>query len=186
MLRKLRSEFDFTVTHRGFQIHPEWPAEGLPPEKFRPGMDPKTRQATWERISAMGAAAGVVMKPPKKYANSLLALQAGEFAADTGLAEPFEERIFRAYFAEGLNIGERGVLLDLAAEAGVDRTALDEALASNQYALRIRNHALAANQLGVSGVPTFFIGDWPLVGAQSEDVMRRVLERAREHLAASK
>ncbi len=186
MLRKLRSEFDFTVTHRGFQIHPEWPAEGLPPEKFRPGMDPKTRQAMWERISAMGAAAGVVMKPPKTYANSLLALQAGEFAADAGMGEAFEERMFRAYFAEGLNLGVRNVLLDLAAEVGIDRAALDEALASDQYAIRIRNHALAASQLGVSGVPTFFIGDWPLVGAQSEEVMRRVLERARERLEASK
>ncbi len=186
MLRKLKAEFDFTVTHRGFQIHPEWPAEGMPAERFRPGMDPKTRQAMWERISAMGAGAGVVMKAPKTLANSLLALQAGEFAAGAGLAEPFEQRVFRAYFEEGLNIGDRDVLLDLAAEAGLDRAALSEALASNQYAIRIRNHALAANQLGVSGVPTFFIGDWPLVGAQSEEVMRRVLERARERLAASK
>jgi predicted DsbA family dithiol-disulfide isomerase len=186
VLRKLKSEFDFTVTHRGFQIHPEWPAEGLPPAQFRPGMDPKTRQAMWERISAMGAAAGVVMKPPKMYANSLLALQAAEFAADAGLGESFEERIFRAYFAEGVNIGIRDALLDLAAEVGIERAALGDALASEQYAIRIRNHAVAASQLGVSGVPTFFIGDWPLVGAQSEDVMRRVLERARERLEASK
>jgi predicted DsbA family dithiol-disulfide isomerase len=185
VLRKLKSEFDFTVTHRGFQIHPEWPAEGMPAEQFRPGMDPKARQAMWERISAMGATAGVVMKAPKTFANSLLALEAAEFATDAGLAEAFEERVFRAYFAEGLNIGDRGVLLDLAAEVGLDRAALDEALSSDEYAIRIRNHALAANQLGVSGVPTFFIGDWPLVGAQSEEVMRRVLERARERQNAS-
>ena len=186
MLRKLKSEFDFTVTHRAFQIHPEWPAEGMPAERFRPNMDPRTRQALWERISAMGAAAGVVMKAPKTFANSLLALKASEFAADAGVGEAFEERIFRAYFAEGRNIGERAVLLELAAEAGVDSGALSRALANDEYAIRIRNHALAANQLGVSGVPTFFIGDWPLVGAQSEDVMRRVLERARERMAGAK
>jgi predicted DsbA family dithiol-disulfide isomerase len=52
--------------------------------------------------------------------------------------------------------------------------------------MRIKNHAQAASQLGISGVPTFLIGDWPLVGAQSEDVMRRVLQRARELLDAPK
>lgn len=186
MLRKLKSEFDFNVIHRAFQIHPEWPAQGMPAERFRPDMDPRTRQALWERISAMGAAAGVVMKAPKTLANSLLALKAGEFAIDAGAGEAYQERIFRGYFAEGCNIGERGVLIDLAAEAGVDRTALNEALDADAYAIRVRNHALAANQLGVSGVPTFFIGEWPLVGAQSEDVMRRVLERASQRVAGSK
>ena len=186
MLRKLKSEFDFTVTPRAFQIHPEWPAEGMPAERFRPGMDPKTRQAIWERISAMGTAAGVVMKAPKTLANSMLALQASEFAIDAGVGEAFEERIFRAYFAEGRNIGDRETLLELAAETGVNSAALSEALGSDEYAVRIRNHAIAASERGVGGVPTFFIGDWPLVGAQSEDVMRRVLARASERMAGSK
>ena len=180
MLRKLKSEFDFTVRHRGFQIHPEWPAEGMPAEDWRPEMDAQTRQALWERIGAMGAAAGFVMKAPRTLANSLLALQVGEFAAENGRAEAFDERIFRAYFSEGLNIGNREVLLDLGAEVGLDRTALAEALDSGAYAMRIKNHAQAASQRGISGVPTFLIGDWPLVGAQSEDVMRRVLRRASE------
>ncbi len=186
MLRKLKPEFDFTVHHRGFQIHPEWPAEGMPAEQWRPDMDPKTRQALWERIGAMGAAAGVEMKAPTTLANSMLALQAGEFAAEAGVGEAFEDRVFRAYFSEGLNIGKHDVLLDLGAETGLDRAALGEALDSGKYAMRIKNHAQAASQRGISGVPTFLIGEWPLVGAQSEDVMRRVLQRAREMLDAAK
>ena len=186
MLRKLKPEFDFTLRHRGFQIHPEWPADGMPAEQWRPEMDPKTRQAMWERIGAMGAAAGVEMKAPRTLANSMLALQAGEFAAEAGVAEAFEERVFRAYFTEGLNIGRRDVLLDLGAEVGLDRTALNEALESGKYAMRIKNNAMSASQKGISGVPTFLIGDWPLVGAQSEDAMRRVLQRASEVLNAPK
>lgn len=186
MLRRLKPEFDFTVRHRGFQIHPEWPAEGMPAEQWRPDMDPGTRQSLWERIGAMGRAAGVEMKAPSTLANSMLALQAGEFAAEAGAAEAFEDRVFRAYFTEGLNIGKRDVLLDLGGEVGLDRAALGEALDSGKYAMRIRNHAQAANQKGISGVPTFLIGDWPLVGAQSEDVMRRVLQRAQELLDAAK
>jgi predicted DsbA family dithiol-disulfide isomerase len=186
VLRKLKPEFDFTVRRRGFQIHPEWPAEGMPAEQWRPDMDSKTRQALWERIGAMGEAAGVEMKAPRTLANSLLALQAGEFAAEAGADEVFEDRVFRAYFSEGLNIGKRDVLVDLGAQVGLDRDALGDALDSGKYAMRIKNHAQAASHLGISGVPTFLIGDWPLVGAQSEDVMRRVLQRARERPDASK
>jgi predicted DsbA family dithiol-disulfide isomerase len=186
VLRKLKPEFDFTLRHRGFQIHPEWPAEGMPAEQWRPDMEPKTREALWERIGAMGAAAGVEMKAPRTLANSMLSLQAGEFAAEAGAAEAFEDRVFRAYFSEGLNIGKRDLLVDLGAEVGLDRAALCDALDSGKYAMRIKNHAQAASQLGISGVPTFLIGDSPLVGAQSEDVMRRVLQRARKVLDASK
>jgi predicted DsbA family dithiol-disulfide isomerase len=186
VLRKLKPEFDFTVHHRGFQIHPEWPAEGMPAEQWRPDMDPRTRRTLWERIGAMGAAAGVEMKAPRTLANSMLALQANEFATEAGVAEAFEDRVFRAYFSEGLNIGKRDVLLDLGAEVGLDRAALGEALDSGKYAMRIKNHAQAASQRGISGVPTFLIGEWPLVGAQSEDVMRRVLQRARDLLEAGK
>ena len=186
MLRKLKPEFDFTLRHRGFQIHPEWPADGMPAEQWRPDMDPKTREALWERIGAMGAAAGVEMKAPRMLANSMLALQAGEYAIEAGVAEPFEDRVFRAYFTEGLNIGKRDLLLDLGAEVGLDRAALGEALDAGKYAMRIKNNAMSASQKGISGVPTFLIGEWPLVGAQSEDVMRRVLQRARDVLDASK
>ena len=126
------------------------------------------------------------MKAPQTFANSMLALQAGEFAAEAGMAEAFEDRVFRAYFNEGLNIGEHDVLLDLGAEVGLDREELEEALESGKYTMRIKNNAMSASQKGISGVPTFLIGDWPLVGAQSEDVMRRVLKRARELLGAAK
>ncbi|HVA83819.1 MAG TPA: DsbA family protein [Candidatus Binataceae bacterium] len=186
VLRKLKPDFDFTVRHRGFQIHPEWPAEGMPAEQWKSGMSPEARKVLWERIGAMGAAVGLEMKAPHTFANSMLALQASEFAAEAGMAEAFEERVFRAYFTEGLNIGKRDVLLDLGAEIGLDRAALGEALDSGKYAMRIKNNAMSANQKGISGVPTFLVGDWPLVGAQSEDAMRRVLQRASEVLNAAK
>ena len=156
----------------------------MPAEQWRPEMDPKTRQGMWERIGAMGAAAGIEMKAPRILANSMPALQAGELAVEAGAGEAFEDRIFRAYFTEGLNIGKRDVLLDLAGQIGLDRAALVEALDSGKYAMRITNNAMAASQKGIGGVPTFLIGDWPLVGAQSEDVMRRVLQRASEVTSA--
>lgn len=184
-VQKVKPEFDLEVRWRGFQIHPDWPAEGMNPERFY-GSGPvadQRRQMIWDRILAMAEEVGLSMKPPKLLTSSRYALEAGEYATEHGLGEQFEERIFRAYFEEGRNIGEAQTVNELAAEVGIDPQALSQGLASRKYSLLLKNSEMMAHQRGVSGVPTFFIGEYPLVGAQGADVLRKVLQRAQEKSA---
>ncbi len=177
-LRGLQPEFGFEIQWRGFQIHPEWPAEGVPAERYYRTMSEERRQSAWQMIESMAAEAGLQMRPPSVLANSYAALAAQEFAVEQGRGDAFEERVYRAYFRDQANIGDRSLLLELAREVGLDASALQTALAEDRYAMRIKNTALAAHQRGISGVPTFIIGDYPIVGAQSAEVMRQVLEQA--------
>jgi len=179
-LRRLQPEFELEVQWRGFQIHPEWPAEGVPAEQYYRTMSEDRRQAAWRMIEAMAEEAGIEMGPPSVLANSYLALAAQEFAIEQGRGDAFEERVFRAYFHDRANIGNRGVLLELGEEVGLDPAQLGQALTEDRYAMRLKNTTKVAHQRGISGVPTFIIGDYPLVGAQSADVMRQVLQRAIE------
>jgi predicted DsbA family dithiol-disulfide isomerase len=184
-VRRLKPEFGFDIEWLGFQIHPEWPAAGMVSAEYRRGMDPETRRMMWARIAALGESVGLEMKSPELLANSRLALEAAEFAKEHGKAEIFEERVFRAYFNENLNIGSQDVLGDLAGEVGLDRHQLSLALESNRYQNRLRDNAVAAHNRAVDGVPTFFFGDYPLVGAQSEQVMRQILQRYVQKLASA-
>jgi len=179
-VRRLKPEFNFELEWRGFQIHPDWPSEGLAVDQARQTGDSDSRRALWERISAMAEAVGFSMRPPAVLTNSRAALAATEFARESGRDEALEERIYRAYFSEGLNIGDPAVVTRLATEAGLDSGEVADAIKSPKYELRLKNNALAANQRGVNGVPTFFIGEYPLVGAQSPDAMRSILKRATE------
>ncbi len=183
-MRRLKPEFDFQLEWRGFQIHPDWPAEGMPAEKFREGGDAAARHATWQRIVAMADAVGFSIKPPTVITNSRAALAATEFARESGRDEALEERIYRAYFNDGENIGDASVVARLAGEAGLDAGEVADAIKSPKYEMRLKNNSLAAHQRGVSGVPTFFIGEYPLVGAQSLDAMRAILKRATERFAS--
>lgn len=182
-IRKLRGEFDIQLEWRGFQIHPDWPAEGIAADKLRGNGDAAARQATWKRITAMAGAVGFEIKPPALLTNSRAALAATEFARDLGHDEALEERIYKAYFGEGLNIGDAQIVTRLAGEAGLDESKVADAIKSTKYEMRLKNHTLTANNRGVSGVPTFFIGEYPLVGAQSLDAMRAILRRANERFA---
>jgi predicted DsbA family dithiol-disulfide isomerase len=181
VVRKLKPEFELELDWRGYQIHPEWPEDGMRASEYR-AMDAETRRQVWERIQSLANEAGFSMKPPELLMNSRRALEAAEFAKQVGVGEEFEERVYRAYFQEGLNIGDLGVLGELGRQVGLTREELHQALTTNRFTLKIKNTALAAHQRGVGGVPTFFVGNFPMVGAQSETVMRQLLTRAVERL----
>jgi predicted DsbA family dithiol-disulfide isomerase len=185
-IRKLKPEFDLEIEWRGFEIHPEFPATGIPVEKVYGAVDSEARRAAWGRISAMAEAAGVSMSPPRVLTNSRPALAVCEYAREAGRSEEFEERVYRAYFSEGANIGDLEVLKKLGADAGLDPDEVEQAARSPKYELRLKNNTLAAHSRGVSGVPTFFVGEFPLVGAQSEEVMRQILSRAAERFGTAK
>ncbi len=179
-LNQLKSEFDIKVQWRGFQIHPEWPAEGMPVEQFYRTMGEERRKAGWQMIERMAAETGLEMRPPTVLANSYRALAAQEFAIEHQRGDAFEERVFRAYFNDQADIGDPGVIRELAREVGLDPMQLDQAMDEDRYAMRLKNNALIANQRGITGVPTFIIGGYPLVGAQSADTLRQILQRAVE------
>ena len=185
-LRKMKQEFELDVDWRGFQIHPDWPASGIPAEQVYGKMNPETRKSAWERISTMATEIGLTMQPPSTLTNSYNALAATEYAIASNKGEEFEECVYRAYFEDGSNIGDVEVLKTLGSEVGLDAAQIVAAVESPQVQLRLKNNAMIAHQHGVSGVPTFFIGNYPLVGAQSEDAMRKILTRATEMMSSAK
>jgi predicted DsbA family dithiol-disulfide isomerase len=184
-IQQMKREFDLDIVWRGFQIHPDWPATGIPSEKVYGNQSAEARKAGWQRIATMADEIGLEMRPPSTLTNSYNALAACEYAIASGKGEEFEERVYRAYFYDGANIGDVEVLKSLASEVGLDAPQVTDTIASPQMQLKLKNNALVAHQHGVSGVPTFFIGNYPLVGAQSADTMRKILTRATEMLGAS-
>src|SRR5208337_2776391 len=101
IVRGLRAEFGFKLEWCGFQIHPEWPAEGMAAESFYQRVGDDFRRAAWERICSLADTIALPIRPPAVLTNSRLALEAAEFAREAGKGEEFEERVYRAYFQEG-------------------------------------------------------------------------------------
>jgi predicted DsbA family dithiol-disulfide isomerase len=185
-VRKLQPEFGFAIESHGFQIHPEWPPEGLELTRHPRMMDPKVRELMWSHIRKLAETVNLAMNPPAVLANSRLTLQAAKFARDEGCGEKFDQRIYQAYFTEGQNIGMRGVIVDLAVDVGLDRRETVQALDSGDYADRLEHDTALARQLGVTGVPAFFLGPYTFGGAQSESVMREIFRRYGAEAAAAK
>ena len=154
------------------EIHPDTPQEGIPIEQMFPSLDHKSMM---KNLRTMGAPYGVIFSDIKRVSNSRLAIQAAEFSKVNGKFELFHDAVLHAYFAEGLDIGDREVLLHLAEDAGLDTTGLDKALNEGTYLPKMKEMQEEAAKVGVTGVPTFVVGKKTIVGVQPIEVFRKAL-----------
>jgi predicted DsbA family dithiol-disulfide isomerase len=134
-----------------------------------------------ERLFAMFEAASLPhAERLEKVPSSRRALVLGEIARDEGRHEELHPRLFEAYWVKGLDIGDDEVLVDLAAEAGLDREETATKLADWAPPLleAIENETRTAVEMGVTGVPGWLVDARLLVpGAQPHEVFERVLTR---------
>lgn len=123
-----------------------------------------------------GAPYGITFRDRTRTSNSRLALMAAEFAVDHGKASSFHDRIFKAYFEEGQDIGQMDVVLQAAAAAGLDTAELSAALKDGRYLERLLRVQEEAGLKMIRSVPTFIVNDTDrIVGAQPLSKFRELL-----------
>ncbi|MEV7966859.1 DsbA family oxidoreductase [Sphaerisporangium sp. NPDC088356] len=163
------------VRLRPFQLAPDAESLGEPlttwmERKF--GGPEQTRQLTG-RVTGVAAESGLDLHMDHAVqANSFDAHRLILAATEQGKGEQMAQRLFRAYFSDGLDIGSRETLAKLAGEVGV-QVSLD----GEDGAEETRAQIDRARELGISGVPLFlFEGKYAVSGAQPEDTLLAALE----------
>ena len=149
-----------------FELHPDTPAEGAP----KPFSDEQW-PAVERRLRTLAGQVGVPIEPPRRNANSGLALETGELvrarAGDESSAA-FHHAVSRAFFVDGADIADLRVVADHAAPFGVSEDEIRSAWTSHTYAGAIANSMLAASDAGVTGVPAFGWAGSPAVSGMME------------------
>ena len=115
-------------------------------------------------------------------ANTILAHRALHWALEHHGAlvqATYKERLMKAYFTDGLDVGDADVVAQCATEVGLDGTALRTWLDTDEGYDAVRADLDGAAMREISAVPSFVIDDRFLIpGAQDVDVFVNVLERA--------
>ena len=157
------------MSWRPFDLHPEYPPEGIPREQLlaRYGGD-----ATTERMKRFFAERGLEYNPhPEVVPNSMSALRLTELARDVGRHAELHERLMDAYWSEARNIGDLDVLREEAAAAGLPAAEGEDVLAGDRYRERIESSTREAYSMGANAVPAFVLDRRLLVlGAQPDAV----------------
>jgi predicted DsbA family dithiol-disulfide isomerase len=168
-----RREFDAEVVWLPFDLHPEYPPEGIPLAELhrRYGIGVGERDPLRERF----AAAGLEYNRPQVVPNSRLALRLSELARELGLHEPFHDRLMDAYWSEATNIGDPDELRRLAGEVGLDAEDVERVIADPAaYLDLVEDSTRQAFSIGINAVPAFLLDRRLIVlGAQPLEVFRR-------------
>jgi predicted DsbA family dithiol-disulfide isomerase len=146
-----------------------------------------------EHLTELGAEVGILFAfdKIKVSPNTLDAHRLIRWAAEPALQDQIVEALFRAYFIDGRDIGNREVLADIAASAGMDRQAIAARLADDEDRAEVQADISSAQRIGVTGVPTYIVSNrYGLVGAQPPEELARAfaqvaLEEAGERKTAA-
>jgi predicted DsbA family dithiol-disulfide isomerase len=127
-------------------------------------------------FAARAGVRGMVV--PEHKPNTRRALALAEHARDHGRLHEARTALMNAYWREGQDIEEDGVLAQAARASGLDPGAAIQAIAAPAILERVDEMGAEAARAGVTGIPTFVIGGRLVVGAQPYDVLAGEAEAA--------
>jgi predicted DsbA family dithiol-disulfide isomerase len=184
-----RPQYEPVVVWRPFELNPDVPVEGVDRETYMAAKMPDQvrLEQSHAELERLGEASGIrfrfelISRIPNTRRSHLLIAH----AARRGLQAAIKDRIMRAYFEEGCDIGDPEELVRLADEVGMKK-----AEARNALILRVGQDGVVAAErhaavLGITGVPTYiFDGQYTISGAQEVGVFARVFDQVAEFAAA--
>ncbi len=180
-----RPQPGLTIRWRAFQLNPDMPAAGMDRQQYLATKFGGADNA--ERVYATVRQAGEQEDIPFAFdriartPNTLRSHQLLTFAATQGDQDPVVERLFNAYFLEGQDIGDIEVLVQAAADAGLDTAAARDYLENDRGLAEAFGEDRQAREAGIQGVPTFIVnGRYALSGAQEPEVLFQLFDLARE------
>ena len=109
--------------------------------------------------------------------NSRLAQELGKWG-DTQDNEALHDALYRAYFVGTKNIGDVDVLVEIAADVGLDPEEARSVIQERRFKAEVDADWSKSRSYGVTGVPTFVSGGYGVVGAQDYDTLEKLVIQA--------
>ena len=171
------------VQWHAFQLNPSMPKEGINRKEYR------TRKfGSWERSLALDSKVIEVGKTEgiqfafdliERTPNTVDAHRLIWLAEQHNCQDAVVEALFRAYFTEGLDIGNRQILIDLASGAGIERQVVEFLLNGEEGMDAFQEAGELSRQHRVDSVPFFIIDKQiTLSGAQEPEAFIDAIKQA--------
>ena len=171
----MQNEFEIDIKWTAFPLHPETPAEGLTLEELFAGRPVDIKQVL-THLNRTAKELGLPFGKRERTYNSRLAQELGKLAENQGCGQQFHMAAFRAYFADGLNIGLPSALVELGTSVGLSGEKIREVLEKKTFEEAVDKDWMRSYQLDVKAVPTFMIDGMSLVGAQPYEKLVQLMK----------
>ena len=173
-----------SIAWRPFELNPAMAAGGMAREEYlaRKFGGPERARQVYAAIAEAGREEGIAFAFDRirRTPNSFDSHRLIRYAASSGRQAEVVEALFRGYFLDGLDIGDRDVLAGIGASAGLAKVELDAYLATDADARETRADLAGARTLGIDAVPCFIVNARHAIsGAQPPETFNRIFDLAR-------
>ena len=178
----LNPDIPVEVRYHPYFLNSWVPAEGMARDEYLTAKfgSPERYKQIAGRVSAAAAAEGLTyaVDKMKRQPNTLDCHRLILWAQSSNKAAQMKQRLMDLYFTEGADLSDRDVLVQAAADVGMDAVTVRSMLASDADVDRVEAAANSAKEAGIDGVPTFIIGGVAAIsGAQDPQVLANAIEQ---------
>ena len=164
------SSVKFDIKHIPYQLNPNMPKEGISRDKYLEIKFGGKNYANpmYENMKLKAKESGMnfnldkIQKTPNTVLSHLLII----LSEKLNLQNEIKEKIYRSYFIDGLDIGDIGILLDIAKQNNIQKNVVKDFINENNIQ-NINSQISNAKEKNINGVPYFEIGKDFISGAQS-------------------
>lgn len=173
------------LTWRPYMLDPNVPEGGVPYNdymKAKFGDGPSDRfKAMREHLETAAPEAGITFKfgeiPMRP--NTLDAHRLMRWAGGQGKGTQAAESLFKAFFQDLKDVGDKAVLAGIAEDIGLDKTLIAGLLVGDDDKKTVMEEIAFFQNLGVSGVPCFiYSGQFAVQGGQPPETHLAAIEKA--------
>ena len=184
-----RPEYRFQVGWRPFQLNPDMPRAGMERQQYLSLKFGGRERAfkTYAHVSKAGEDEGIPFRfeAIRRQPNTFDAHRLIRWSGTAGRQDAVVETLFRRYFEEGCDIGDRNTLAAVAGEAGMDAAQVKAWLEDEVDSDVVREEETIARRMGIGGVPCFIVDRrFAVSGAQDPSVLVNVLDLAMKEKGA--
>jgi predicted DsbA family dithiol-disulfide isomerase len=171
----LKAEYKVDVEWRPYYLRPDTPPEGLD----LPDYILRARaNGSEERLQNIANRHGMEFKSTERIYNTRIAHEATEYAREHGKGLDFHRVVFRKVYAEGQDPSKWEILCSAAEEVGLVAEDMQAVVDGGRYTTEVAAQVRNAQEIGVTGVPTYVINDrYAVVGAQPYEVFKNALAK---------
>lgn len=173
VVEQLKKDYDIEIIHKGFEIHPEVPEDGMLLTDYFPNANQMFGQ-----LKSMGQPYGVKFNHLTMMPNTNRALQVAEYAKEVDKSIEFNTAMYKATFEDDINISDVNEIKKIASSVGITSKEVDTIFENNHYRKILEDNKTYCRNNNITSVPTFIVNDQvAVVGAQGPESFKNIFEK---------
>ena len=119
----------------------------------------------------------MIMRPPPVTPNTMYALEATEYAQQQGKFLEFHHAAYEAFWEDRQDLGDLAVIEEVGRKVGLNTSEMMERLETKHYESAVIEQYQEALKYGISGIPTFLVGNLMFTGAHPYEIFQSAMDR---------